>query len=319
MEPGRALTIMLAADATPHTITVIDKKGAGAEAITYTANLDGHAILLKELKAIHVDRLQQQLFVETVLTEGMGTCADPKFNISCFKGIIVGDATGFKPATSPGLIYTYKGDRIHLLYELINGDTLTTVLATLTNEEKLKYIKQLFHIVKNLHARDILHLDINPNNLMVTREGNLMIIDFGSACLVSKCSNYAGGTFPYMSPEASIKHLAASKPAAIDVFAAGMTMFNILTDRDCIAGTDCKGLLTAKGLSDEFIELFEKMISRAAARPTLDTIIDTISMLEESDLIFKKAGAGGSRSSGRTRRHKRNKLRRSKTKRRQRT
>ncbi|RKP10926.1 kinase-like domain-containing protein, partial [Thamnocephalis sphaerospora] len=68
---------------------------------------------------------------------------------------------------------------------------------------------QLLTALKGLHQRGLVHLDVNPANMMQDAQGNLVLIDFGLARDVPADGPYAGcssgirpcGTPGYIAPE----------------------------------------------------------------------------------------------------------------------
>src|SRR5262249_62192084 len=84
------------------------------------------------------------------------------------------------------------------------------------------------------HAQGIVHRDIKPDILFITRDGRLKVLDFGIARVKDGMANLrtrAGamlGTAPYMAPE---QIRGADIDARVDVFAVGATMFRLLARR----------------------------------------------------------------------------------------
>jgi len=78
-------------------------------------------------------------------------------------------------------IYDYLegDDRDHLVLELVRGETLSNFDAN--RSTKLDVIEQLLEVLVLAHAADIIHRDLKPDNVMVTNEGVVKILDFGLA------------------------------------------------------------------------------------------------------------------------------------------
>ncbi len=107
-------------------------------------------------------------------------------------------------------------------------------------------LRQLAGAVAALHDLGKVHRDLNPGNVLVTREGRVVLIDFG---LVSDRRRRpgvpydgAGGTPAYMSPEQ-----AAGKPAtpASDWYGLGVMLFEALTGQLPFTGSTLR-MLTNK-------------------------------------------------------------------------
>ena len=96
----------------------------------------------------------------------------------------------------------------------IQGETLKEIIRKLRNDdrethrrykfqERADVIIQLLRVVKAAHSKGIIHRDIKPDNIMLTADGTLFLIDWGIAkSLDSQAKDkYLIGTPPYMSPE----------------------------------------------------------------------------------------------------------------------
>jgi len=73
---------------------------------------------------------------------------------------------------------------------------------TFGEQTAARYMKELFQSINHCHAQNIIHRDIKPDNIMITDENTVRLIDFG----LSKASNKkqlttVAGTPYYMSPE----------------------------------------------------------------------------------------------------------------------
>jgi serine/threonine-protein kinase len=109
--------------------------------------------------------------------------------------------------------------------EYIQGETLATLIkerAPLPTVRRLEIIEQLADGLAFAHRIGIIHRDVKPANIMITRDGAVKILDFGIARIGSSSSmTMTGmliGTLSYMSPEQG-----AGRPAdnRSDVFAVG--------------------------------------------------------------------------------------------------
>jgi serine/threonine-protein kinase len=87
------------------------------------------------------------------------------------------------------------------------------------------------------HVRDVVHRDIKPSNLLVTRDGQLKITDFGIAkvgLLKQTQTGMAIGTPEYMAPE---QYTGGAIDQRCDLYAAGTLFFQLLTGRPPFNGT----------------------------------------------------------------------------------
>ncbi|XP_021180754.2 striated muscle preferentially expressed protein kinase isoform X1 [Fundulus heteroclitus] len=122
------------------------------------------------------------------------------------------------------LISEYCSGR-ELLYSLIER-------FRYSEDDVVTYIVQILQGLDYLHARRILHLDIKPENVIVTHMNLVKIIDFGSAQsynpLFLKQFSPPIGTLEYMSPE-MLKGDVVGPPA--DIWSVGVLTFITLSGR----------------------------------------------------------------------------------------
>jgi predicted ATPase len=109
------------------------------------------------------------------------------------------------------------GDRVYVVMELLEGETLRAKLAggALPVKKALDYAVQIAQGLAAAHEKGIVHRDLKPDNLFVTRGGPIKILDFGLAkldiaALTESVSTRVGqatqpgmilGTVGYMSPQ----------------------------------------------------------------------------------------------------------------------
>ena len=132
-------------------------------------------------------------------------------------------------------IYDYlrEGHNDLLVLEYIDGQTLESLRAGLSQGEKLRVAAAIAGVLVAAHREGIIHRDLKPENVMLTREGEVKVLDFGLARLVHM---RAGGTSGRFSPptapvpdDASLAETATgfgprSSRKSYLLTAAGMTM-----------------------------------------------------------------------------------------------
>lgn len=113
-----------------------------------------------------------------------------------------------------------------LLERLANGSFVTAVCWM---------IARLADGLQHAHERGIIHRDIKPANILVTDEGQPMLLDFSIAeeFRLRAMSNalVVGGTIPYMAPEQLDEQLSGRVRADVrsDVYSLGLVMYELLT------------------------------------------------------------------------------------------
>jgi serine/threonine protein kinase/tetratricopeptide (TPR) repeat protein len=110
--------------------------------------------------------------------------------------------------------------------------------------EALSYVQAVVWMISRLadglahaHERGILHRDLKPANVLLTDDGQPMLLDFNlsedTKDLSGASTGAIGGTLPYMAPEhlqAFQKRVASADPRS-DIFSLGVILYELLTGR----------------------------------------------------------------------------------------
>ncbi len=156
-----------------------------------------------------------------------------------------------------------------LVMELVEGPTLAEkltqaprrkVTAGLPLAEALKIGEQIAQALEAAHERSVIHLDLKPANIKLTRDGSVKVLDFGLAKALSDdraSSNLSQlptitaaalqpgaivGTPAYMSPEQA---RGESVDRRADIWAFGCVLYEMLTGRAAFAGGTLADTLAA--------------------------------------------------------------------------
>ncbi len=133
-------------------------------------------------------------------------------------------------------------DEVFLAMELVEGKTLRDVIheeAPLTARESLAILEPILLALRAAHAAGMIHRDVKPENVIVRRDGEVKVADFGLARAISNqtATSQTGvllGTVSYLSPEQVESGVADPRS---DVYAAGLLLFEMLTGRKAVTGT----------------------------------------------------------------------------------
>jgi serine/threonine protein kinase len=123
--------------------------------------------------------------------------------------------------------WLFRIRKIHLLIEYVNGRTLDT-LKRLPVPKLLHVFARVAAAMTHMHRRHVCHADLKPNNIMLSRAGDVKIIDFGLAWIKGEDKHRIQGTPEYMAPEQVKKSLANEKT---DIYNLGATMYRLTTWR----------------------------------------------------------------------------------------
>ena len=131
--------------------------------------------------------------------------------------------------------FTQQDDIAFLVSDYIDGGTLADQLGSpLPLEYAMGVLGPIAGALDYAHARGVVHRDIKPQNVLLTREGTPVLTDFGLAKIVGPGSGMtqAGslmGTADYMAPE--LAGGAESAGPAADQYALGIIAYQMLAGR----------------------------------------------------------------------------------------
>jgi serine/threonine protein kinase len=145
------------------------------------------------------------------------------------------------------LDFIEKDGKYHTVCEFLDGVTLDKMireggLATHDQSYKLEVIKSILDGVEILHSNDpkIIHRDLTPANIMVCRNGRIVIMDFGIARIqkadmpVPKMTivnnGFVLGTYYYSPPEQITGNFSAINETS-DIYTLGITFYELFVGR----------------------------------------------------------------------------------------
>jgi serine/threonine-protein kinase len=119
----------------------------------------------------------------------------------------------------------FKVKGVELLMEYVEGKTLDEIEAPQMGQLVL-ILCQVASALTHMHRRGVFHGDLKPGNIMLTKNGQVKLIDFGTAWVRGQEKNRVQGTPQYIAPEQ-----AADKTvdAGTDIYNFGATMYRMLT------------------------------------------------------------------------------------------
>jgi serine/threonine protein kinase len=142
------------------------------------------------------------------------------------------------------------------------------------------------------HARDVVHRDIKPDNLLILNNGRVKISDFGVAAAIgSESAGGHSGSPPYMSPE---QCRGEPLDGRSDVYSLGVTLYLLLTGRRPFLGETSQALILMHQ-QDDFPALtelhpglpreLERIVHRMLARDPAGRYQDTEELAEDLEAV----------------------------------
>ena len=201
--------------------------GRGATAEVYRARdiWLGRIVAIKTMRA---DLARDQVFQARFRREAQSAASLNHPNI-----VAVYD-TGEDMATGTPIPY--------IVMEFVDGRTVRDLLQDghrLLPERSLEIIDGVLRALDYSHQAGIVHRDIKPGNVMVTRNGDIKVMDFGIARAMSDASATMTqtaqviGTVHYLSPEQARGERVDSRS---DLYSTGCLLYELLTGRPLFTG-----------------------------------------------------------------------------------
>lgn len=180
-----------------------------------------------------VDRRLDRTVAVKVMHEGLGDDQDFATNFDR-------EARAAAHLSHPNIVSVFdQGNdfgRPFIVMELVEGSTLRRLIsreAPLTPLRALDLIDPVLSALAAAHDSGLIHRDVKPENVLISRRGQLKVADFGLARAVTSQSAAATqslliGTVSYLPPEL-VEHGRADTRS--DVYSAGIVLFEMLTGR----------------------------------------------------------------------------------------
>lgn len=167
-----------------------------------------------------------------------------------------------------------EGDNHFLVMEFIEGTDLWEVLQNgerFADADVLRWANQLLDALDFLHSQNppIIHRDIKPNNLMITRRGDIILLDFGLAKLESHDQNGARSVFGYSRTYSPLEQIEGTgTDIRSDIYSLGATGYHLLSGAPPVdALKRAASIISGKG---------DPLQPASDFNPKLDPIIVTI-------------------------------------------
>lgn len=134
--------------------------------------------------------------------------------------------------------YGFQGSFVYYIMNYIEGCTLKSAIAkgSLTLEEKLSIAEKICDAMQYAQDNGVVHRDLKPANIILTPEGEPVVMDFGTAeASGGEAAAEVFGTVEYFSPEQA---RGEKTDKATDIYSMGILLYELMTGRLPFTGED---------------------------------------------------------------------------------
>lgn len=192
--------------------------------------------------------------------------------------------------------------------EYLEGESLDRIIdqkPVLPLSVKLGYIVRVIDALAYAHQHNVVHRDVKPANIMVTKEGVVKVVDFGIARLTDMSMtqpNMMIGSRAYMSPQ---QYKGERADARSDIWALGVSLYELLAYRRPFTGDSEAELMfhiiyekpedllsLSPECSEELVPIVNKMLEKKS-EDRYQTMDDVLHAIEPIWKIAQQATVSG--------------------------
>src|SRR4051794_37929909 len=145
------------------------------------------------------------------------------------------------------------GPSAHALLDRSAHESPTLVAPALAVGDAVHIALDIARALEHAHSRNIVHRDIKPDNILITRSGVAKLVDLGLAKRTDEASHLTAarqgfGTTPYMPYEQAVD--AKSADGRSDIYALGATLYHLVTGAVPFPGDNHLDVVEKKNAGD---------------------------------------------------------------------
>ena len=194
-------------------------------------------------------------------------------------------------------------DKDYIVMELIDGITLKQYIermGALKWRQALHFATRIAEALDHAHSRKLVHRDIKPHNVMVLKNGDVKVTDFGIARMLESdntMTKEAIGSVHYISPEQAKGGRVDERS---DLYSLGVVMYEMITGRTPYEGESPVAVAIAhinggaprpSVFAPGIPRGLEQIIMRAMARDAKDRYPNALAMLHDLNALQADASA----------------------------
>ncbi|MEV0384490.1 Stk1 family PASTA domain-containing Ser/Thr kinase [Nonomuraea sp. NPDC050643] len=208
----------------------------------------------------------------------------------------IGEAKSVASLSHPNVVHVFDqgtdNDVVYLSMEYVPGRTLRDILrerGRLPAREALEILIPVLAALGAAHQAGLVHRDVKPENVLMTDDGRVKVVDFGLARAIEATNQTRTGvmigTIGYMAPE---QVMTGAADVRSDVYAAGIMLFELVTGQQPYDGETPMSVAyrhvhdtvpAPSSVTPEVPPLVDTLVASATAREPHDRPADATAML----------------------------------------
>ncbi|MFY9113969.1 MAG: Stk1 family PASTA domain-containing Ser/Thr kinase [Dethiobacteria bacterium] len=187
-----------------------------------------------------------------------------------------------------------EGDIHYIVMEYVQGKTLKDLIREkqrLPADEAMEIFRQITEAILHAHSNKVIHRDIKPQNILISRSGQIKVTDFGIALAVNAATvtynEQVMGSVHYFSPEQAKGNFTGEQS---DIYSLGIVLYEMLTGQVPYMG-DSPISVALKHLNEQITpprtlfgdipEPLERMVLKAVQKNPSQRYTNTRELLED--------------------------------------